>query len=235
MRVLEFCIFCALFAVVFYSMASDAALNEDDFLMKNISNPHFQLFSSIQKKTKMIKTAVFETQCSGTGCTFNGCESSGSETCDGQMFTKLNTIQSSINNIWKKKPKANICKKGWKRYDGHCYHLFSAKMNWFQAQIFCRNQGTTLLQINNANENKWLSKTFPNIYYWIDFTDIGTEGKWVAFSTGKSEYTSWISGQPDNYQGKEHCAAGLHQKTLWNDVKCDLKYQVMCEASGSGF
>lgn len=71
------------------------------------------------------------------------------------------------------------------------------------------------------------------MYYWIDFTDIGTEGKWVAFSSGKSKYTSWISGQPDNSEGKEHCAVGLHQKILWNDVNCDSKYQVMCEASGN--
>ena len=52
-----------------------------------------------------LQTAVFETQCSGSGCTFNGCESSGSDTCDGQMFLKLKEILSSINNIWKKKPK----------------------------------------------------------------------------------------------------------------------------------
>ncbi|XP_052691215.1 C-type lectin-like [Crassostrea angulata] len=237
MRVLEFCIFCALFALVFYSMASDAAPNEDDFLMKNISNLHFQLFSSIQKKTKMIKTAVFETQCSGSGCTFNGCESSGSETCDGQMFTKLNKIQSSINNIWKRKSTAIVCKQGWKRYNGHCYHLFSGKMNWFEAQIFCRKQGTTLLQINNANENKWLTKNFPDVQYWIDFTDNGMEGKWVTLSTGKSEFTSWDRGQPDNAAGKQHCAYNNFSRRIghWDDIRCTYSFQVMCEASGSGF
>nr|XP_034317508.1 uncharacterized protein LOC117686527 [Crassostrea gigas] len=163
MRSLEFSICCAFLTLVFGSSVSYAATyKEDDALVKNISDLHFQLFSSIQKKTKMIKTAVFETQCSGSGCTFNGCESSGSETCDGQMLTKLNRIQSSINNVWKRKPKTMVCKKGWKRYNGHCYFLFSGKMNWFQAQIFCRNQGTTLLQINDASENKWLIKNFPN-------------------------------------------------------------------------
>eukprot|EP00105_Crassostrea_gigas_P030478 XP_011452793.1 PREDICTED: lectin BRA-3-like [Crassostrea gigas] len=240
MRVLEFCIFCALFALVFYSMGSDAAPNEDDVLMKNISNLHFQLFSSIQKKTKMIKTAVFETQCSGTGCTFNGCESSGSETCDGQMFTKLNTIQSSINSIWKKKPTfaatSIVCKKGWKRYDGHCYYLFIGKMNWFEAQFFCRKQGTTMLQINNANENKWVANSFPNVPYWIDSTDIGREGKWVTLSTGKSGYTNWHS-RPDNAGGNQHCAFNNFGRHLgrWDDVGCKYPLQVICEASGSGF
>lgn len=27
------------------------------------------------------------------------------------------------------------CKHGWKRYNDHCYHLFSARMNWFEAQV----------------------------------------------------------------------------------------------------
>ncbi|XP_052691257.1 perlucin-like protein isoform X2 [Crassostrea angulata] len=201
--------------------------------MKNISELHFQLFSSVQKKTKMIKTAVFETQCSGTGCTFNGCESSGSETCDGQMFTKLNKIQLSINDIWKRKPEAIVCKEGWKRYNGHCYHLFSKKMNWFQAQVFCRNQKTTLLQINDANEHNWLTKNFPIVGYWIDFTDIGTEGKWVTLSTGKSEYTRWHSGQPDNSGGKQHCAYNNYVKGSWDDVSCKTAIQVVCEASGT--
>lgn len=28
-----------------------------------------------------------------------------------------------------------VCKEGWKRFDGHCYRLFSTEMNWFQAQV----------------------------------------------------------------------------------------------------
>ncbi|XP_052691179.1 lectin BRA-3-like [Crassostrea angulata] len=238
MQFFEVSSFCAFLALVVCFEGSDAEPHtEDDDLMKNISDLHFQLFSSIQKKTKMIKTTVFETQCSGSGCTFNGCESSGSETCDGQMFTKLNKIQSSINNIWKRKPAPNVCKQGWKRYDGHCYHLFNTKMNWFQAQIFCRKQGTTLLQINNASENNWLTKNFPNVYYWIDFTDIGTEGKWVTFSTGKSEYTSWDRAQPDNGGGHQHCALNnfSNRAGRWDDEGCKKSFQVFCEAPGSEF
>lgn len=238
MRSMECCICCAFFTLVVCSSLSYAATyNVEDALRKNISDLHFKLFSSIQKKTKMIKTAVFETQCSGSGCTFNGCESNGSETCEGQMLTKLNRIQSSINNFCKRKPKTIVCKQGWKGYNGHCYHLFSGKMNWFQAQIFCRNQGTTLLQINDANENKWLTKNFPNVEYWIDFTDIGTEGKWVTLSTGKSTYTSWDYGQPDNWRGDQDCANNNYSKRLgrWDDTKCINTYQVMCEDSGSEF
>ncbi|XP_078336991.1 perlucin-like protein isoform X1 [Crassostrea virginica] len=211
--------------------------NQDVVLMKNISDLHFQLFSSIQKKTKMIKTAVFETQCSGSGCTFNGCESSGSDTCDGQMFLKLKEILSSINNIWKKKPKVIDCKSGWKRYNGHCYYLFKTKMNWFDAQFFCRQHGTNMLQINDASENNWVSKAFPNVLYWIDYTDISKEGNWRSFSTGENAFSNWHKGQPNN-AGNQDCAVNnfAHHTGYWDDFSCFTPaYPVLCEASGSGF
>nr|XP_022337539.1 lectin BRA-3-like isoform X1 [Crassostrea virginica]XP_022337541.1 lectin BRA-3-like isoform X1 [Crassostrea virginica]XP_022337542.1 lectin BRA-3-like isoform X1 [Crassostrea virginica]XP_022337543.1 lectin BRA-3-like isoform X1 [Crassostrea virginica]XP_022337544.1 lectin BRA-3-like isoform X1 [Crassostrea virginica]XP_022337545.1 lectin BRA-3-like isoform X1 [Crassostrea virginica]XP_022337547.1 lectin BRA-3-like isoform X1 [Crassostrea virginica]XP_022337548.1 lectin BRA-3-like isofor len=199
--------------------------------MKNISDLHFQLFSSIQKKTKMIKTAVFETQCSGSGCTFNGCESSGSDTCDGQMIQKLNKIQSSINNI--RKPKLIDCKSGWKRYNVHCYYLFKTKkMNWFDAQVFCRKQRTTLLQINDASENRWVSKAFPNVPYWIDYTDIGKEGHWVALSSGRNDYSNWSKVNPNN-DGNQDCATNNYlSQGQWDDDKCYAHHPPLCETSG---
>ncbi|XP_052691234.1 galactose-specific lectin nattectin-like [Crassostrea angulata] len=235
MRFLEFCIFSALLALVLHSMASDAAHSEDDVLMKRISDLHFKLFSSMKKKTKTMKAAVFETQCCASGCTFNSYKAGVPRVCNGQLLTQLNEIQSSINNIWKKKPIA--CKHGWKRYGDHCYHLFRAKMNWFEAQIFCRKQGASLIQINNAGENRWLTKNFPNVPYWIDFTDNGTEGKWVTLSTGRSEYTSWDRGQPDNWRGNQNCAYNNFRKRAgrWDDGGCKAKFQAMCEASGSEF
>lgn len=56
MRGFEVSSFFAIFALVLCLTTSDAAQdNEDDVLMKNISTLHFQLFTSIQKKTKLIK------------------------------------------------------------------------------------------------------------------------------------------------------------------------------------
>lgn len=72
------------------------------------------------------------------------------------------------------------------------------------------------------------------MYYWIDFTDIGTEGKWVTFSTGKSEYTSWDRAQPDNGGGHQHCALNnfSNRAGRWDDEGCknhfksSVKHQV---------
>ncbi|XP_062592101.1 perlucin-like protein isoform X2 [Saccostrea cucullata] len=192
------------------TISTQAQQSKDDALMRNISDLHFQLFSSIQGRAKIIKTAVFQTKCSESGCTFNDCD--------------------------KRKLLKPVCKQGWKRYNGHCYRLFSTKMNWFEAQFFCRKQGTTLLQINDARENKWLSTHYPKVYYWIDLTDAGKEGEWMMFSTGKRPtFTSWGKGQPDN-SGNEDCAHDNSPRNgEWNDGQCSNKIQVMCESSGSGF
>lgn len=56
--------------------------------------------------------------------------------------------------------------------------------------------------------------SFQTVAYWIDFTDNGTEGKRVRLSTGKSEYTSWDSGQPNNWDGNENCATNNFSKRL---------------------
>nr|XP_022310067.1 perlucin-like protein [Crassostrea virginica] len=236
MQFLSTCILCVLCVYVVMSKGSYAKQQQEDgVLMKNISDLHFQLFSSIQKKTKMIKTAVFETQCSGSGCTFNGCESSGSDTCDGQMIKKLNNIQSSISNIWKRKPKAFGCKRGWKRYNDHCYYSSSMKMNWFEAHVFCRKKGASLLQINSADENNWVSKNFRSVPFWFDYTDLGMEGKWVSLFAGKSDYSNWGKSQPDNARNSEHCALIYFSDGRWNDQGCLDKMQALCETSGSDF
>ncbi|XP_078336955.1 C-type lectin domain family 4 member F-like [Crassostrea virginica] len=118
--------------------------------------------------------------------------------------------------------------------NGHCYYLFRTKMNWFEAQIFCKKQKSQLLQINDQNENIWISMVFPNVRYWIDYTDIGKEGCWLTFSSGRDEYSSWYSRRPDG--GRiQNCATNnyLSQLGRWDDVGCHDRYPSLCETSGS--
>ena len=50
------CIFCVLCVLISHFTASKASQqNEEGILTKNISDLHFQLFSSIQKRTNLIK------------------------------------------------------------------------------------------------------------------------------------------------------------------------------------
>lgn len=56
----------------------------------------------------------------------------------------------------------------------------------------------------------------------------------MTLSTGKSEFTSWDRGQPDNGGGKQHCAYNNFGSRIghWDDAHCTYSIQVMCEASG---
>lgn len=75
---------------------------------------------------------------------------------------------------------------------------------------------------------------FQTVSYWIDFTDVGKEGKWVTLSTGKNEYSNWDREQPDNAGGKQDYAINNYGKRLgrWNDGHLSMTFQAMCEASG---
>lgn len=56
----------------------------------------------------------------------------------------------------------------------------------------------------------------------------------MTLSTGRSEYTSWDRGQPDNWRGNQNCAYNNFRKRAgrWDDGGCKTKFQAMCEASG---
>lgn len=56
----------------------------------------------------------------------------------------------------------------------------------------------------------------------------------MTLSTGKSEFTSWDRGQPDNSAGNQNCAYNNYASRIghWDDIQCTYSIQVMCEASG---
>ena len=71
------------------------------------------------------------------------------------------------------------------------------------------------------------------VRYWIDYTDIGKEGHWVALSTGRNDYSNWSKSNPDN-AGNQDCATNNFKSQLgeWDDVGCLDQYPPLCEASG---
>ena len=74
-----------------------------------------------------------------------------------------------------------------------------------------------------------------SVPYWIDYTDISKEGKWVSFSTGENAFSSWHKGQPDNVGGNQDCATNNYasQRGYWDDDNCfGSTFPALCEASG---
>ena len=67
--------------------------------------------------------------------------------------------------------------------------------------------------------------------YWIGLSDIKTEGqfKWDGENTA-AFFTNWISGQPDNSGGYEHCVhINFSYDYKWNDNRCSATFMFICE------
>nr|XP_022307439.1 perlucin-like protein isoform X1 [Crassostrea virginica] len=212
-----------------------AYAQNDGILKKQLSDLHYQLFKSVQNKTSLVKMIAFETQCNLNGCSFNGCNDEDSNTCENQLMKKLTQIQKSVDSLNNAKNLTKGCKSGWKAYGGHCYLYIKTPHNWFEAQMKCREFGGTLVQIDSKEENDWLLKTLPKERSWLDHTDVGTEGTWKLFSTGRSPtFTNWSKGQPDN-RGNQDCACNYYNRKTgaWDDVTCSYKLGFICEISDS--
>lgn len=75
----------------------------------------------------------------------------------------------------------------------------------------------------------------PTVRFWLDHTDVGKEGRWKMFSTGKSPtFSFWSPGQPDNYRGSQNCGYSYYNKNtgVWDDGVCSARLWIICETSG---
>ncbi|XP_062614175.1 lectin BRA-3-like [Saccostrea cucullata] len=126
----------------------------------------------------------------------------------------------------------SCCQYGGKTYRNHCYMYFSQKVNWFEAQMLCRQRGGYLVHIDNYWENNWLAKQYRDYrWIWIDATDIAREGHWRSWYTGKAVFTNWSRGNPNNAGKIQHCATlNWGGVGLWDDDYCFKGHPFICEA-----
>ena len=78
------------------------------------------------------------------------------------------------------------CKQGFKMFRNHCYKFVTTKMNFFNAEMFCRTQQSSLVDIGDAEEDKWIKKISNELSsdVWISATDLAQAGEWKWLSTG---------------------------------------------------
>ena len=108
-------------------------------------------------------------------------------------------------------------------------------MSWRAAFGYCAQTGGHLAVINDEAEyNLTLSihlmhqvTTYPSGNTWVDGTDFVLEDVWMCPSINAAcPFLRWGSGQPDNFQGNQHCA-GFHPSVTdgLNDFWCDGQSQ----------
>ena len=118
----------------------------------------------------------------------------------------------------------------------HEYALIDERMNWWEAQQFCVNQGGHLVTIINAAENEFISAFANQIgeTILIGLTDEQTEGEFHWITGEPVTYTNWAGSEPNDYGDGEDYTE-IQVEGTWNDVPTDYEIYFVCEWSNTPY
>jgi hypothetical protein len=100
--------------------------------------------------------------------------------------------------------------------NGNQYYCSLSPATWANANAISQSNGGYLASIGSAEENNFLSNMLTIQSAWIGLNDIETEGTFEWASGEPVNYTNWYPGQPNNYNGTQHCVEILNNGQ-WND------------------
>ncbi|XP_069072515.1 C-type lectin domain family 4 member E-like [Pleurodeles waltl] len=128
------------------------------------------------------------------------------------------------------------CPINWQLYNGNCYFFSQTTLSWANSRSSCQASQADLVIISNMKEQLFIRSSRKASFYWIGLTDQDRENgwKWVNGCMLQQQEAFWNSEQPDNVEGKEHCATvGSYEycgsPKDWNDDRCEKKYKFICE------
>lgn len=122
------------------------------------------------------------------------------------------------------------CETGWRPYDNRCYFFSTSSLTWNEARSDCEAKGANLMSIDSLHERTWARSQVDGKIYWFGLNDIAEEGvwEWTDGTVFNPILTHWRPGQPDNWQGNEHCGQ-LDGNGMWNDEGCTVKRFYVCK------
>uniref|UniRef100_A0A8C5EGX9 C-type lectin domain-containing protein n=1 Tax=Gouania willdenowi TaxID=441366 RepID=A0A8C5EGX9_GOUWI len=110
--------------------------------------------------------------------------------------------------------------------DRKTYHLIKDSKKWKEARDYCREHHIDLAMIESQRENEQflLEKHTPLV--WIGMYRV--PWRWSDGST--SLFRNWRDGQPNNFNGEQHCGV-IKMSHVWDDDNCDNAKPFFCQKS----
>ena len=129
----------------------------------------------------------------------------------------------------------NTCDEGWQSFNGHCYLLVRGKKTWDDASIFCGSKGSYLIEITTDEDFEFVAELMRYVLldkFWIGAKDRDVERKYV-YQHSKQQVPDkyWRKGEPNDYNGEQHCAAMNSYNGLLElyDNGCNWNRWFVCE------
>uniref|UniRef100_A0A667WZ90 C-type lectin domain-containing protein n=1 Tax=Myripristis murdjan TaxID=586833 RepID=A0A667WZ90_9TELE len=112
------------------------------------------------------------------------------------------------------------------------YLLVEEKMNWTEAQSYCRQHYTDLATVSSEEDVAKLNDTVGSHRSWIGLYDDINSWRWSLqnksyYGEGEAEFRMWDSGQPDNSGSNEHCVV-MNPGGLWFVSSCFSARPFVC-------
>merc|ERR1719385_9325 len=135
--------------------------------------------------------------------------SSGQKACGARGFSVPEVAKTAAAAM-------ASCSPPWKSLDTGCYLFQEWNSTWYNARGECQQSGGYLVEIDSRDEYQAILDEIrrrgwdghSHYGFWIGLTDIFHDGTWVWDNLGKPlDYSNWASGEPNNYNGAQHCVA----------------------------
>ena len=125
------------------------------------------------------------------------------------------------------------CAPGWRHFRESCYQYKTSYVSFTNANKQCLKTGGHLVDINSAEENKFVGGLGPKSrrrMIWIGLTDQAKEGEWVWITRKAANFTALFSYARQRNTAL-NCAAqaGSDQNFQWGAIWCGAGRQFFCE------
>jgi len=115
-----------------------------------------------------------------------------------------------------------------------CYHFNEyVYRSWENALTYCYDLGAQLISIHSREEDAWVTAHLADKRlthsFWLGANSRTTGKGWQWSDNTAFQYFNWADGEPNNYDGIEHCAELYIENAQWNDINCESELAVMCK------